>query len=284
MDSRPIGVFDSGLGGLTTVRELCRLLPGEDIVYFGDTGRVPYGSRSKETIIRYARQDVAFLRTYDLKLIVIACGTVSTTALDILANENPIPVLGVVAPAPAAAAQTTQNGRIGLIGTQASIRSGAYERRIAREDPSIQVLTEACPLFVPLVENGRFRPGDIVAETVAAEYLAPMREAGVDTLVLGCTHYPLLTEVIGACMGPEVALINVGATCAAAVAERLRAMDALNPGGAGESRFYVSDSVEGFSRLASTFLQRDVQEAVTQVDIWAYPSEPPALANQPDLG
>ena len=180
--------------------------------------------------------------------------------------------------------RAARNGRVGLIGTQATIRSGAYERRIAREDPSIQVLTEACPLFVPLVENGRFRPGDIVAETVAAEYLAPMREAGVDTLVLGCTHYPLLTEVIGACMGPEVALINVGATCAAAVAERLRAMDALNPGGAGESRFYVSDSVEGFSRLASTFLQRDVQEAVTQVDIWAYPSEPPALANQPDLG
>lgn len=284
MDDRPIGVFDSGLGGLTTVRELCRLLPEEDIVYFGDTGRVPYGSRSRETIVKYARQDVAFLRTFDLKAIVVACGTVSTTALDVLVRENDIPVWGVVEPAARAAARATRNGRVGLIGTQATIRSGAYERRIAREDPSIQVLTEACPLFVPLVENGRFRPGDIVAETVAAEYLAPMREAGVDTLVLGCTHYPLLTEVIGACMGPEVALINVGATCAAAVAERLRAMDALNPGGAGESRFYVSDSVEGFSRLASTFLQRDVQEAVTQVDIWAYPSEPPALANQPDLG
>ena len=284
MDQRPIGVFDSGLGGLTAVRELRRLLPGEDIIYFGDTGRVPYGGRSPETILHYARQDVAFLRTFDLKAIVVACGTVSTTALDALVRENDIPVWGVVEPAARAAARATRNGRVGLIGTQATIRSGAYERRIAREDPSIQVLTEACPLFVPLVENGRFRPGDIVAETVAAEYLAPMREAGVDTLVLGCTHYPLLTEVIGACMGPEVALINVGATCAAAVAERLRAMDALNPGGAGESRFYVSDSVEGFSRLASTFLQRDVQEAVTQVDIWAYPSEPPALANQPDLG
>ena len=284
MDHRPIGVFDSGLGGLTAVRELRRLLPGEDIIYFGDTGRVPYGGRSPEAIVHDARQDVAFLRTFDLKAIVVACGTVSTTALDVLVRENDIPVWGVVEPAARAAARATRNGRVGLIGTQATIRSGAYERRIAREDPSIQVLTEACPLFVPLVENGRFRPGDIVAETVAAEYLAPMREAGVDTLVLGCTHYPLLTEVIGACMGPEVALINVGATCAAAVAERLRAMDALNPGGAGESRFYVSDSVEGFSRLASTFLQRDVQEAVTQVDIWAYPSEPPALANQPDLG
>ena len=284
MDTRPIGVFDSGLGGLTALRELARRMPQEDLVYFGDTGRVPYGSRSKETIIKYAQQDVAFLSTFDPKAIVIACGTVSTTALDTLRAQYAVPLYGVVEPAARAAAQRTKNGKVGLIGTQATIRSGAYERRIAREDPSIQVLTEACPLFVPLVENGRFRPGDIVAETVAAEYLAPMREAGVDTLVLGCTHYPLLTEVIGACMGPEVALINVGATCAAAVAERLRAMDALNPGGAGESRFYVSDSVEGFSRLASTFLQRDVQEAVTQVDIWAYPSEPPALANQPDLG
>ena len=284
MDHRPIGVFDSGLGGLTAVRELRRLLPGEDIIYFGDTGRVPYGSRSREILVRYARQDVAFLRTFDLKAIVVACGTVSTTALEVLVRENDIPVWGVVEPAAQAAAQATRNGRVGLIGTQATIRSGAYERQIAQENPAIQVLTGACPLFVPLVENGRFRPGDIVAETVAAEYLAPMREAGVDTLVLGCTHYPLLMEIIGACLGPEVALINVGATCAAAVAERLRAMDALNPGGAGESRFYVSDSVEGFSRLASTFLQRDVQEAVTQVDIWKYPSEAPVLANRSGLG
>ena len=284
MDHRPIGVFDSGLGGLTAVRELRRLLPGEDIIYFGDTGRVPYGSRSREILVRYARQDVAFLRTFDLKAIVVACGTVSTTALEVLVRENDIPVWGVVEPAAQAAAQATRNGRVGLIGTQATIRSGAYERQIAQENPAIQVLPGACPLFVPLVENGRFRPGDIVAETVAAEYLAPMREAGVDTLVLGCTHYPLLMEIIGACMGPEVALINVGATCAAAVAERLRAMDALNPGGAGESRFYVSDSVEGFSRLASTFLQRDVQEAVTQVDIWKYPSEAPVLANRSGLG
>lgn len=165
MDDRPIGVFDSGLGGLTTVRELCRLLPEEDIVYFGDTGRVPYGSRSRETIVKYARQDVAFLRTFDLKTIVIACGTVSTTALDVLAAENPIPVLGVVAPAARAAARATRSGSIGLIGTQASIRSGAYERLIRAENPAARVLAQPCPLFVPLVENGRFRPGDVVIET-----------------------------------------------------------------------------------------------------------------------
>ena len=271
MDSRPIGVFDSGLGGLTTVRELCRLLPGEDIVYFGDTGRVPYGSRSKETIIRYARQDVAFLRTFDLKLIVIACGTVSTTALDILANENPIPVLGVVAPAAAAAAQTTQNGRIGLIGTQASIRSGAYEALIRKADPEAQVTAQPCPLFVPLVENGRFRPGDIVIETVAGEYLAPLKEAGVDTLVLGCTHYPLLQDVIAAQMGPQVRLVNAGAEGARAAAARLAAADALSGRTEGGScRYFVSDRQEDFSRLASIFLGWDVTGTVGQVDISCY--------------
>ena len=267
MDDRPIGVFDSGLGGLTTVRELCRLLPEEDIVYFGDTGRVPYGSRSRETIVKYARQDVAFLRTFDLKTIVIACGTVSTTALDVLAAENPIPVLGVVAPAARAAARATRSGSIGLIGTQASIRSGAYERLIRAENPAARVLAQPCPLFVPLVENGRFRPGDVVIETVAAEYLAPLKEAGVDTLVLGCTHYPLLEKVIGAYMGPEVRLINSGAEGARAAADCLRERDALAGPGRGS---FVSDRQEDFSRLASTFLGWDVAQAVEQVDISQY--------------
>ena len=271
MDGRPIGVFDSGLGGLTTVRELCRLLPGEDIVYFGDTGRVPYGSRSRETIVRYARQDVAFLRTFDLKLIVIACGTVSTTALEVLAQENPIPVLGVVAPAAAAAASATQNDRVGLIGTQASIRSGAYEALIHKEDPAAQVFSQPCPLFVPLVENGRFKPGDVVIETVAAEYLAPLKAAGVDTLVLGCTHYPLLEGVISAQMGPEVTLVNAGAEGAWAAAARLAELDALSGrDGGGTCRYFVSDRQEDFSRLASIFLGWDVTGAVGQVDISRY--------------
>ena len=271
MDHRPIGVFDSGLGGLTAVRELHRLLPGEDIIYFGDTGRVPYGGRSKDTIIKYARQDVHFLRTFDLKAIVIACGTVSTTALDVLAAENDIPVWGVVEPAARAAARSTRNRRVGLIGTQATIRSGAYERCIAGEAPDVAVLSRACPLFVPLVENGRFQPGDVVCTTVAEEYLAPIRDAGVDTLVLGCTHYPLLTRVIGGIMGPGVSLVNVGEQCAQSVARQLAEMDALAPaGGTGVSRYYVSDSVEDFSRLASIFLQKDVHDQVIQVDIWKY--------------
>lgn len=267
MDQRSIGVFDSGLGGLTTVRELKRLLPGEDIVYFGDTGRVPYGSRSRETIIKYARQDVAFLRTFDLKAIVIACGTVSTTALDLLAQENPIPVLGVVKPAAAAAATGTQNGKIGLIGTQASIRSGAYERYITATNPGATVLAKACPLFVPLVENGRTNPGDVVIETIVEEYLSPLKAADVDTLVLGCTHYPLLERVIRAFMGPSVKLVNAGAEGARAVAEQLHTRDALADPEQGSCRYFVSDRVEDFSRLASIFLQQDVSGEVSQVEI-----------------
>ena len=267
LDQKPIGVFDSGLGGLTAVRELKRLLPEEDIVYFGDTGRVPYGSRSKDTIIKYARQDVAFLRTFDLKAIVIACGTVSTTALDLLSEENPIPILGVVEPAAVAAAQATRSGAIGLIGTQASIRSGAYERCIARENPAARVVAKACPLFVPLVENGRVHRGDVVIETVVAEYLTPLKEAGVDTLVLGCTHYPLLEEVIGAFMGPEVRLINAGAEGAREVARRLTGADALASRARGTARYFVSDTVDDFARLATIFLREDVVGQVQQVDL-----------------
>lgn len=271
MDQRPIGVFDSGLGGLTTVRELMRLLPGEDLVYFGDTGRVPYGSRSADTIIKYARQDVAFLRTFDLKAIVIACGTVSTTAMVVLAAENAIPVLGVVAPAVAEAAAATVNGKVGLIGTQATIRTGAYERCLAALRPKAEVTALPCPLFVPLVENGRFRPGDSVVETVVAEYLAPLKGAGVDTLVLGCTHYPLLTDVIRAYMGPDVTLVNSGAACARQAAKLLEETGALSgrPEG-GVRRYFVSDSVDGFSDLASIFLGEDVHGGVEQIEITRY--------------
>lgn len=271
MDKRPIGVFDSGLGGLTAVRELARLLPGEDIVYFGDTGRVPYGSRSRDTIIKYARQDVAFLNTFDLKAIVIACGTVSSTALEVLREENHIPVLGVVEPAAQAAALASKNGKIGLIGTEASIRSGAYERALARLRPEAVVYPQACPLFVPLVENGRFKPGDAVAELVVSEYLTPLKEAGIDTLVMGCTHYPLLRPAVAAFLGPEVELVDAGGSCAQKVAGLLRLTDALSGKAAGGAhRYFVSDSVDGFARLATLFLGEDVGTHVEQVDITVY--------------
>ena len=271
MDTRPIGVFDSGLGGLTAVRVLRRILPEEDLVYFGDTARVPYGGRSREMLLKYSRQDLRFLRSQDLKAVLIACGTVSTTSLETLQAENDLPIVGVVEPTCRRAVSVSGNRRIGMIATLASVRSGAYEAALRRLDPSVEVLCRPCPLFVPLVENGRTRPGDVVIETVAAEYLAPLRAAEVDTLVLGCTHYPLLEAVIRSIMGPGVELINAGAEGARAAAELLRGRDALAARDAqGGCRYYVSDHVEDFARLASLFLGWDVTGAVGQVDIDLY--------------
>ena len=270
MDPRPIGVFDSGLGGLTALRELRKILPGEDLIYFGDTGRVPYGSKGRETILRYARQDVAFLRTFDLKAVIIACGTVSANALAELTVENDLPIFGVVGPAARAAVAATGQGKVGLIGTAASIRSGAYEKEMAALDPAVKVYAKACPLFVPLVENGRFRPGDKVVELVAEEYLASLRAEGVDTLVLGCTHYPLLAEVIGQTMGQEVKLIDTGATCADHAAQWLGERDMLSDRTKGSCRYFVSDSTEDFARLAGLFLGGDVEGTVERVDIERY--------------
>ncbi len=267
MDTRPIGVFDSGLGGLTTVAKLMEILPREDIIYFGDTGRVPYGGRSRNTLLKYARQDIAFLRSFDIKAIVAACGTVSTTVLDQVAAESDIPVLGVLAPAAAQAVQQSASGRIGVIATQASIRSGAYEKTIRAIDPKAQVFAKACPLFVPLVENGRTQKGDVVIETVAREYLAYFDGTGIDTMILGCTHYPLLQDLIGEILGPQVALVDTGAEAAKALVKTLAAGDLEAPAGQrGSVRFYVSDDTE-FSHLASLFLGRDVGQAVEEISL-----------------
>ncbi len=271
MDQRPIGVFDSGLGGLTALRALRALLPEEDLIYFGDTGRVPYGNRGKETILRYARQDVSFLRGFDLKTIIVACGTVSANALTKLTEENgDLPIFGVVGPAAAAAVACTRNGKVGLIGTAASIRSGSYEREIGLLDPKVTVCAQACPLFVPLVENGRFRPGDQVVELVAEEYLSSLREKGVDTLVLGCTHYPLLWDVVGKTMGEGVTLIDTGATCADYAARWLEERDMLARRERGSCRYFVSDSIEDFARLAGIFLGGAMDGTVERVDIERY--------------
>lgn len=271
MDPRPIGVFDSGMGGLTAVRQMIRLLPNEDIVYFGDTGRVPYGGRSAETIVRYARQDVAFLRGFDLKAIVIACGTVSTTALDVLERENAIPILGVVQPAAKAAAQASGSGRIGVIGTKATIRSGAYEASIRSLLPQAKLTAQACPLLVPLVEDGRVRRGDPVTERIVEEYLSPVKAAGVDTLVLGCTHYPLLRDVISDFMGESVVLVDTGEEAARAAADLLRKNGGLNTEShAGTRRYYASDSAADFAATAKLFLGKDISDRVERVAIENY--------------
>lgn len=270
MDLRPIGVFDSGSGGLTAVREIRSILPSENIIYFGDTSRVPYGSRSAEILLRFARQDIRFLRTFDIKALLVACGTVSTTSLPVLRAENDVPVVGVVEPTCRRAAEITKNKRVGMIATQASVRAGAYKKLLAELDPEIQVFTKACPLFVPLVENGRFRKGDAVIETVAREYLEPMRDTGIDTLILGCTHYPLLTEIIADIMGPGVTLIDSGAAAARVLRQTLSDRGALAQRDHGTLTLYASDQPEDFGALAGQFLRRPLESAVQHVDIERY--------------
>ena len=271
MDNRPIGVFDSGLGGLTAVRSLRQILPEEHLVYFGDTARVPYGGRSRETLLKYARQDIRFLRSFDLKAILIACGTVSTTALGALQKENDLPIVGVVEPTCRRAASTTRNRKVGLIATQASVRSGAYEAQIAEINPDIRVIGRPCPLFVPLVENGRITKGDVVIETVAREYLEPLKATGIDTLILGCTHYPLLTEIIRGIMGPDVTLVSAGEESAFELKRMLKATELRADGSReGDAEYFVSDRVEDFERIASLFLQEDLRHAARRIDIDRY--------------
>ena len=271
MDMRPIGVFDSGLGGLTAVHSLWKILPEENLIYFGDTARVPYGGRSKETILKYARQDVRFLRSFDLKAILIACGTVSTTSLDTLQAENDLPIVGVVEPTCRRALLVTKNKRVGIIATLASIRSGAYEATLRRLDPDVEVIGKPCPLFVPLVENGRIQRGDVVIETVAKEYLEPLKATGIDTLILGCTHYPLLTDIIADVMGPDVTLVSAGEESAFELkrmlkAEGLRADESRQ----GEPEFYVSDRPEDFERIASVFLRENMRHTARRINIDQY--------------
>lgn len=264
-----IGIFDSGLGGLTAVKELMRLLPNEPIVYFGDTGRVPYGSKSNDTIIKYTKSDIKFLNTFDLKMIIIACGTASAIALRSVEGTLDIPIIGVVGAAAKAAVETTQNKRIGIIGTAGSIRSGAYKRLIAEIDESIFTISKSCPLFVPLVESG-FTTGEI-ARLAAVEYLSDIKEAGVDTLILGCTHYPLLKETIGEVMGSQVKLIDPGRVTAGFVKVYLE-QNALLCGEKieGQYKFFVSDCPDDFQELGSRFLQQKIPGGVEKIDIEKY--------------
>jgi len=266
MNNRPIGVFDSGLGGLTMIKKLTELLPGEDLIYLGDTGRVPYGSRSRETIIKYAGQDAAFLAGYGIKAMVIACNTVCSVAIDSLKTEYDMPVYEVVtAPAKAAAAKT-KNGNIGVIGTAATIRSGAYETALKNINPKLNIHSVPCPLFVPLVEEGWTDASDDAALSVAARYLDNLKRINIDTLILGCTHYPLLRDVIMKIMGPDVILVDSGAETAKQVASDLRGKDLLSGSKTdGNIKYYVTDTIQGFSDLASIYLEADVNGKVEQI-------------------
>lgn len=268
MDNRPIGVFDSGLGGLSAVREIRRLLPDERILYFGDTGRVPYGNRSRAIIRQYARQDAGFLLRRGVKAVVAACGTVSSVSGDLLREELPVPFTGVLEPTVRAALAATQNGRVGVIATSATIRSGSYRERLKALDPAVQVFEQSCPLFVPIVESGFMleRP-DVTAE-IAKTYLKGLHSAGVDTVILGCTHYPILKAIIGEAVGADVRLIDSGRETAR-YCKTLLAQNGLfaGPGAPGGCAYYVSDRIDDFAKVAGIFLREDVQEEVQLVDI-----------------
>ena len=271
MDTRPIGVFDSGLGGLTAVRQLRRVLPGEDIVYFGDTGRVPYGSRGRDIIVQYARQDIRFLLQQDVKFIIAACGTVSSTYPPEEAARLPVPFTGVVGATARAAVDATRNRKIGIIGTAATVRSGSYAAIIRDMMPDVQIFARACPMFVPLVENGYFNDGNPVTKLIIAEYLQELKDAGVDTLILGCTHYPLFKKMIGDFMGDEVHLVDSGKVTAQAAAAALDDLGLLNGKKAGgTARYFVSDTPDNFDELAHTFLGEYAGGTVERIAIETY--------------
>jgi glutamate racemase len=256
----PIGIFDSGIGGLTVARAMYERLPGESTIYFGDTARVPYGPKSPDTVRRYSHEILQWLLGQGVKLVVIACNTSTAHALTTLREESPVPVIGVIEPGARAAVAATRGGPVGVIGTAGTIASNAYPRAIQALSPGMRVEQVACPLFVPLVEEGWFDHS--ATELVAREYLQPLTLAGVDVLVLGCTHYPLLKPLLGRVMGPSVRLIDSAEETARAVAETLRqhGLEAP-PAGRLEHRFVVSDDAPRFRRVGARFIGAKLSSA-----------------------
>jgi glutamate racemase len=268
MDNRPIGVFDSGLGGLTVLKEIRNLLPTESIVYFGDSGRAPYGTKSKETVIKYTFQNIRFLLNQDIKMIVIACNTASACSIDLVKHSFDIPVVEVVGPGSVSAVRETVNKKVGVIGTIATVNSGVYEKAISRLDPSIEIFQKACPMFVPLVEEGWWE--NDIAQRIAEEYLLSLKEKGIDSLVLGCTHYPLLHNTISKVMGEGVKLVSSALEVAKVVKEVINENNAARNEKIGPVyRFYTSDSVEKFESLGNSILNEKIHSA-EKIDIERY--------------
>ncbi|MCM8813518.1 MAG: glutamate racemase [Candidatus Omnitrophica bacterium] len=252
-DQRPVGIFDSGVGGLTVVKEFVRLLPQENVVYFGDTARVPYGPKSQETVIRFSIENILLLLRHRVKLIIIACNTASSVALSTVGENFRIPVLGVIQPGAQAAAAATRNRRIGVIGTRTTVKSRAYEEAIRRIAPGASVFSASCPLFVPLVEEGWLDTP--VTVQIAADYLQPLRAEQIDTLVLGCTHYPLLKPVLQRVLGAEVVLVDsaqqVSLQAQAILEQECLLNDRAHPG---QLQFFVSDEPDNFAAVGRQFL------------------------------
>ncbi len=262
--NRPIGVFDSGMGGLTVLRALHGRLPGEDIIYFGDTARVPYGTKGEKTVRAFARQDAGLLVELGVKMVVVACNTASAFALEYLRDTMPVPVLGVINPGVRTALSRTRGGAVGVIGTSGTIRSGRYQEGLAAGGlGKDRILVQECPLFVPLVEEGLM--GHAMTDLAIAEYLVPLKEAQVDTLILGCTHYPALKEDIGRFMGPEVTLVDSAAALAEAAEDRLSELELLrtDQDREGELEFYLSDIPWKFQEIGARFLGKPIAEVIT---------------------
>jgi glutamate racemase len=249
---RAIGVFDSGVGGLTVFKEIMRLLPGEELVYLGDTARVPYGTKSPPTVVRYALEAATFLAERGVKMLVVACNTASSFALPTLTERFSVPVIGVIDPGARRAAALTRNRRVGVIGTEGTVKSGAYKRAIHALDPDIEIFSAPCPLFVPLAEEGW--ADHEVAHLAARDYLAPLLDQGIDTLVLGCTHYPLLKNTLRAVLGENVLLVDSAEETARVVAARLEAEGRFRAALPGAHRFFVTDVPTRFERVGGAFI------------------------------
>jgi len=263
--NRPVGVFDSGIGGLTVLKEIIRLLPGEDTIYVGDTARVPYGTRSDRTVVSYALQIADFLVNRDVKMLVVACNTSSAVAMNQMREAFKVPIIEVIEPGAAGGVRSTRNKNIGVIGTEATIRSEAYVEAIRRLDKQTEIYLQPCPLLIPLAEEGWI--DNQVARLTVTEYLKPLKKENVDTLILGCTHFPLFHRILGEEMGSDVTLVDSATETANKVAEKLTAENLLNNEKKGGRRqFYVTDNPEKFKRLSPAFLGESISQ-ITQISL-----------------
>ena len=264
--NRYIGIFDSGIGGLTVAGSIMRALPHENVIYFGDTAHLPYGTKSEKQIRSYCRKDVSFLNRYDLKALVIACNTADSVARETLEQEFDLPIYGVIEPASRKAARSTVNNRIGIMATSATVRSGAYEKMIRKYNPDAEVFSLACPLLVPLVENGRYKKDDIVVTTILREYIEQLTVHDIDTIVLGCTHYPLLFDAIRSIV-PYITIISSSDAAAQTLKKALKEKNDLSHENGGIHKYFVSDDAEHFHENALVFIGEDLIGDVEQVNI-----------------
>lgn len=266
MDNRPIGMFDSGLGGLTAASELAELLPGEHIVYLGDSYNMPYGEKTRMEIIEMSRADLTFLLSKNVKAVLVACGTATSNALPLLEAESPVPVYGVLEPAVREAAVATRNEKVGVLATSATIRTGNFERLLKAVAPQLSVTSRACPKFASMVEDGIFEKADSRVASAVGEYLPPLKKAGIDTIILGCTHYPLLADIITEYMGGNVRLISSGAAAARRLCEDLRDADMLADRACGKTDYVTTGSFDAFARTAQLMLRKDISGALTKIE------------------